>query len=128
MSDNGTGVTIAFDSYLAELQNVTWSGISREVNEVTTTATTGGREFEVSDLYDGGEISAEILFSPADVPDILVAGARPAQACVVTWSDSGTTTYTTQALMSAIEPSFGNVTDRVTASVTLKITGDIAVA
>lgn len=127
MSDKGTGVTVAFDSYITTIRNASWSGISREVEDVSTTATTGGKDFEVSDLYDPGELSAQILFDPDDVPDILVSGARTPISTVVTWSDAAGTTWTANAFMTALAPSFGDLDTRVVCDVTLKFSGDVAI-
>ena len=69
MSDQGTGITITWgSSYFADIQSLSLSGPSREAIDITTFATTGGREFVASDVYDPGELEAEILLAPGTAP------------------------------------------------------------
>lgn len=128
MSDQGSGVAITFDSgFLGAIKSLSWDGITREVIDVTTFATTGGKAFELSELYDAGEIEAEILFDPDDVPKVMVSGAQASESATVTWSDSGGTTWAVGVLASAFSVSAGDAVDRVLASCTLKCTGAITV-
>lgn len=126
MSDQGTGITVTFDTgYLGSIQSMSWSGITREVIEVTTFATAGGRSFELSDLYDAGEIECEILFDPSDAPKILSSAAS--ETVTVTFSDSGTTAWAASGLMSGLTISAPEAAGRVMATATLKLSDEITI-
>lgn len=126
MSDQGTGISITFDTgFLGSILSMSWTGISREVIEVTTFATAGGRSFELSDLYDAGEIECEILFNPADAPKVLSSAAS--ETVTVTYSNSGATTWAASGLLRNIDVSAPEAIGRVLATATLKLTDEITV-
>lgn len=128
MADQGAGVSITFDSgYFAAMDEGSWSGISREIIENTTCATTGGRTYELSDQYDPGSIEIGFLLAPGTTPDVIDGGA--AGNCTVTWTDSGAATWAASALFANldIEWASGANNGRVRGSATLKLTGNITV-
>lgn len=121
MADQGTGVSISFSSgYLATATSMTMR-LTREEIDITTLATTGGKDFAPSDLYSG-EIDAEFLFVPGTESDI-TAGTG-AGNCTVTFSDAGAGNYTMQAFHRDLEITVAP-DDRVRGSATLRITGDV---
>ena len=71
--DVGTGTTIAFgtSSFSADVMSLNGSDITREDIEVTHMGSTVYREFQPSDLADGGSIEMEIGFDPNSQPPIL---------------------------------------------------------
>jgi hypothetical protein len=125
MSDQGTGITITFDTgFFGTITSMTMSGITRESIDVTTFATSGGKEFVPSDLYDMGSLDIEMLFAPATAPNVL---GDAAESCTVTWSDSGATTWAASAFMTNYAPSATDAEGRNTASASLKFSGDLTI-
>ena len=124
MADQGTGVSITFASgYFGSIVSMSLSGPSREAIDITTFATAGGKEFVPSDLYDAGEAEAEILFAPGTTPHVLGSAA---EACTITWTDSGAATWGMSAFMTNINAPVA-LDDRVKATCTLKLSGDITI-
>jgi hypothetical protein len=70
--DVGTGTTIAFgtSSFSADVMSLSASDIAREDIDVTHMGSTGYKEFQPSDLVDGGSIEMEIGFDPDSQPPI----------------------------------------------------------
>jgi hypothetical protein len=73
--DVGTGTTISFatSSFTAELLSLNGSDIAREPIDVTHMGSTTYKEFQPSDLVDGGSIEMEIGFDPDAQPPISAA-------------------------------------------------------
>ena len=126
MANKGTGMAITFDSsYFAAMTGGDWTGISKAIEDVTTCATTGGKEFEASDLYDPGEINVEFLFAAEVTPQVLDSASSG--NCTVTFSDTGAAGWAMQAIFANLDISWGNVDERVRGSATLKLSGDIVI-
>ena len=124
MADQGTGVSITFASgYFGSILSMTGPGPTRAAIDITTFATTGGKEFVPSDLYDPGELEAEILFAPGTTPHVFGSAA---ESCTVTWSDSGAATWAMSGFMTACNPTTV-LDDRVKATCTLKLSGDVTI-
>lgn len=124
MADQGTGITITFDSsYFASILSMNGPNIERDSIEVTTFATTGGREFVPSDVYDPGSVEAEILLAPGTSPNV-VGGA--AETCTVTFSNADASTWAATGFMTAINPT-AVLNDRVKANCTIKLSGDVTI-
>lgn len=122
MADTLTGVAVTFDSgYLGNLTSITPRVSVAEI-DTTTAATTGGKTFQPSDLYEC-ELDAEILFAPATSPTII--GSNTAGNITLTWSDSGSSTWTGTAFYTSLEVQASDVDDRVRASCTLRWSGNI---
>jgi hypothetical protein len=83
-------------------------------------ATVSNHTFAPGDLVDWGEMTVEIAFNPATEPPI----GEAAEAIVISFADSDTTTWTFNGFMTAFSPSTP-LEDRATASCTIKITGGI---
>lgn len=124
MADQAAGVAIAFDSYLGNITSMELS-VSREEVDITTLANaSGGKRFEAASLYEA-EISVEGLFDPADSPHVL--GNVTSGNCVITFTDSGNTTWSSSAFMRELTVSASEVDDRVRFSGTLRIDGNITI-
>lgn len=123
MADTGFGITIAFQSgFLAEIIDVTPPERTRDEIETTHTATTNGiKTFIMSDLIDNGELQVELNFDETESPPIDQAFS----ACVITFS-SGTTWSFSGALKSYAPAA--PIDDRMTATVTIKVSGAITIA
>ncbi len=119
----GTGITIAFSSgFLAEIQDVTWSGIHRDSIKSSHAGTTTAHTFSPSDLYDPGELQVEIHHDPSVKPPINGA----AENITVTWPDAGAATWVVSGFMTDYEVK-SPLEDKIIATATLKLSGDVTV-
>lgn len=120
----GTGGTA-----IAQVTNIGGPGMSVETYDVTSHDSTGKwREF-VSGLKDGGEISLDLNFDPANATQKAAAGgalfdmtAGTATNYALVFPDSATTSWTFNAFVTAFEPTAPH-DGKLTATCTLKITG-----
>lgn len=128
--DVGTGITIAFGTsgfapYILSLDGI---GYARDVVETTHLGTTGGKEFRPGDLYDAGELTMTVAHDPSISPPMLAV--QQAEVVTVTWPiPSGLTTGATwvcNGFMSNYQAT-GPLEDKMTASVTVKLSGDSAI-
>lgn len=120
----GTGTTISFESgFLAEILDVTPPGASRESIKSSHKGTVDDHTFTPAKLVDRGELKCDIAFDPSAEPPI----DQPESSCVITFPDSGGTTWTFQGFMTGYEPK-EPLEDRATASVTIKVNGAITIA
>ena len=120
--DVGTGTTIAFgtSSFTAELLSLNGNDISREDIDVTHMGSTVYREFQPSDLVDGGTIDMELAFDPDEQPPVLAV----AETITITFPSSlanGATFVFTGYVnsWSWADP----LEDKMTASCTIKVDG-----
>jgi len=125
----GTGSTITFSSgFFGEILSIGWSGINREAVETSHMGTTGGRTFIPGDLYDPGELSVELNFEATD--DVTTPITSAAETVTVTIPNSPTATTVSTWAASGFMTSFevtDPMEDKMTASATIKFTGDITV-
>jgi len=122
-TDVGTGSTITFSSgFFGEILSIGWSGISREAIETSHMGTTGGRTFIPGDLYDPGELSVELNFEATD--DVTTPIAAAAETVTVTFP--GSDTWAASGFMTSFEIT-DPLEDKMTASATIKFSGDITV-
>lgn len=124
----GTGTTVLFgtSSFSADVLNVSWSGISRESINTSHMGTTNDHTFMPADLVDNGEISMEIAFIGTLSPPIITNGA--AETITIDWA-GGSTGHKWSA--SAFQTGFeinGPLEDKMTATLTLKVTGAVSIA
>lgn len=120
----GTGITISFATgFFAEILDVTPPGVSRESIQTSHMGTTIAHDFIPSKLVDWGELSVELQFDPGDDPPI---NTDP-EEIIITFPNSAATTWTFQGFMTGYEPS-APLEDKMTASATIKVTGDVTVA
>lgn len=120
----GTGTTVTFNAAaIAEILDVTPPGISRENVQSSHMGTVDAHTFLPVKLYDGGEVSLEIAFDP----DMSMPFADTVAAMVITFPDSGSTTWTFNAFVTGYEPA-DPLEDRMTATITFKVTGAIVIA
>jgi len=120
----GTGTTVSIGGVaIAEILDVTPPGMSRESIQSSHMGSTIAHDFIPSKLYDGGEVTLEIAFDPNWAVPISAA----AQSVVITFPDSGSSTWTFDAFVTGYEPT-DPLEDRMTASLTLKVTGAVTIA
>jgi hypothetical protein len=125
MADLGTGITITYDTaFFGTITSMSFSGITRQAVDVTTFATTGGKAYIESQLYDLGTLDIEMLLAPGTAPSIVAGGS---ETCTVTWSDSGTATWAATAFMTNFAPGASDSEARTTASASLQFTGAVTI-
>ena len=123
MAEVGTGTSITFDTgFFAEILSVNWSGISRAVIDTTHMGTTTAMTYTPGDLIDPGELQVEIAFAPGTAPP----WDSVAETVTVTWPDAGAATWAASGFMSGFEAT-GTIEERMTATGTLKLSGDITI-
>lgn len=124
MSTIGTGTTVSFQSGLfAEIIELEWSGLTREVYETTHFGTTGGMTYAASSLYDAGEISVRYAFDPEINP--LTALTAAAETVTVTFADDAPASImAASGVMRDVSISVP-LEDRVTANAIIKLSGDV---
>ena len=127
-TDIGTGTTVTFgtSSFSADILDVNWSGITRETINTSHMGTTDDHTFAAVDLVDNGEISMEIAFVGNLSPPIISNGA--AETVTIDWAGASTG-YTWAA--SAINTGFeigAPLEDKMTGTLTLKVSGAITIA
>ena len=121
-TDIGTGTQLSFSGFTMELLSVSWSGISRETVNSSHMATTTAHTFLVGDLYDPGEISAEVhLDTTASMESCLTASA---QVLTIKFLGDTSDTWSCNAFMTGFEMNVP-LEDKMTGSATFKATGAI---
>jgi hypothetical protein len=119
----GYGITITFASgFLAEILDVKPPAHSRESVELTHAGTTKAKEFEPEKLYDAGEMSVDIAFDPSVSPPI---DADP-ETVTITYPDGSTWAF--EGFMTNYEPSVPIGAEQATASVTIKVSGEVTIS
>lgn len=118
---------------IAEVTDITGPGLVQDPLDVTSHESPGAfREF-VGGLLDGGEVTFTINYVPTaatqDASTGLLADmiARIVRNFQLIFPDVGTTTWSFSALVTSFEPA-EPVDDRLSAEVTLKVTGQPTLA
>lgn len=114
---------------VAGVTNIGGPGLTLETIDVTNhSSASAWREF-VGGLKDGGEVSLDIVFDPAETTHKNASGGllyllttRASGSFSLTFSDTGGTVWSFTAFVTSFEPG-APVADGLTAAVTLKITG-----
>ena len=128
MPDVGTGTSITFGTsgFSAALISVDGPSSSREAVETSTMATTNSHTFMPADLVDRGEVSLTFEFDPDLEPPI----DQAAETITITWPIpsglSNGATWVFSGFMTDYNPG-ASIDERMEASGTLKISGDITV-
>ena len=130
----GTTFSISTDSgstYTAvgQVRDISGPSLSQDTVETTHHTSTAAYRTYVPSLLDGGEVTIEILFDPVLVTHKNDAGgilyAMEQQAVYdyrITFSDSGTTQWDFNAIVTGFEPS-ASFDGELSASCTFQITG-----
>lgn len=113
---------------VANLRTLSGPSLSAETLDVSTHDGAGYREF-VASLLDPGELTAEIVWDPANathtafITDLV---ARTITTWHVVWPDAGAADWAFSAMVTGFAPS-APVDGELSASVTLKISGAITI-
>ena len=121
---NSQGVMIIFESgFFAEVIDATLPGSSREAIDANHLKTVGGMEFLAAALVDYGELSVTMNFKPGTVPPI----ALPASTVTIKFTQLvPQITWTFIGFLTNYVPVLAT-NDKMTATATLKVSGDIAI-
>lgn len=131
--DIGQGTQITFGGVLGsqatgvyKLTGLSWSGVERAVADATHMGTTGGKEYVASEIYDPGEVSAEVLFDPAVKPWTSLTNVSSTQAVEVRFAAGGTTTllWSAYGYVTGFEAG-SQMEDMQTGTVTIKLSGSV---
>jgi hypothetical protein len=121
-TDIGTGTTLTFSGFTMELLSVSWTGIERAAIDSSHMGTTGGRTFLDGDLYDPGEVVADVHLNTTEAPPITAA----ATTLTIKFPPNTVTndTWTASAFMTGFEFT-DPLEDKMTATATFKCSGSI---
>lgn len=118
-SSPGSYTTIGY------VTNITPPGPTRDAVDVTNSGSANGWRTFVPGLRDGGETSFEIVFVPNSAGVTLIYAEldrdQPSQ-CKITLPGATAYSWTFDAIITGIEPT-APIDDKMSATVTLKITG-----
>jgi hypothetical protein len=113
---------------IAEVTNITGPSLSRSVVESTHMASTSGfREF-IATIVDGGDVTFDLNFLPADDTQDWIYGlihdinTGTIAALRIIWTDGATTTWNFNAWITRLNPS-APVEGKLSASLTVKLSG-----
>jgi len=126
MAEQGTGTTLTFGTsgFTSELLSIGGPGWSRESVDTAHMGTTTSLSFEPADLYDGGELTVEFAFDPSKTPPLTAV----VETITVDWAGLGAgQIWSFSGFMTNYEPGSAAINERMTASATLKVTGDISI-
>jgi len=126
-----TTVVFATSGFTAEIMSIGFPSISRESIDTSHFASTlpaqddfGSKTFIPACLTDAGEFTMEIHFNPITTPPI----ERATESITVTWplsdGDTTSTIWTFDGFVTG-EDMTGPLDDKMTATITVKITGDV---
>lgn len=116
----GHGCTIAFAGGQANVEDLEWTGISRDAIETTHMETSEGGTFLPSGNYDPGSLSITWQLDPAQTTNFVTS--TPSTAAL-NFSD-GSANWAATAFISDYGVACPDK-DKMMASATLKFTGDI---
>lgn len=121
----GIGASVTFQSGLiAKITNLDLGEVTREAIQVLHSDLTGGIEFIPHDLYDPGELSCDVIFNDTEGYHAAIEAA--AETVTVTFPVTGSSARTHAC--TGFMTSYSNAVpmdDLITASVTIKFSGDI---
>lgn len=126
MAVTGTGASVSGNGYTADINSISWSGISRGSIEVTHLGSVGSwKEFIPEGFTDPGELELEVNFNANTTPPWTSA----ATTITVTMNDdpSGTSTWSADGFMSDFELNIPTE-DKQSATITYKLTSSITVS
>ena len=129
----GDAATPEVFTALAEVLGMSGPGITMEAVDSTHAQSTNAWKTAIAGLLDAGEVTLDLAFLPADGTQDDTTGllskmiGRAAANFKVTWPDTASTEWSFPALVTGFEPT-APIEDRMTASVTLKISGEPTLA
>jgi len=130
--DTGHGITITFGTsgFSANWEDADWSGINRESiptsHLATAAAAVANATFLPSDIVDPGEMSGTLHFNPDTTPPTVAAAEQISIQFPPSDGDSTGALWVASGFVTSYGPSV-RLGDKMTAAVTIKLTGNIAI-
>ena len=132
MAITGNGTTFSYDGgAVADVLSISTPSVSTA--EIDTTNIGSIHRTYIAGTIDSGQMTVEIMYDPnsdtdlEDAWDNTATAAPVEKACVITFADAGTATFTFNAILVGFSASVA-IDDKVTASITLRVSGAITVA
>lgn len=120
---HGTTITFGTTGYSAGIISVDGPGIERESIDATLMSTTTAKAYIVASLYDGGNLELTVEHDPAiDAP---IANAT--ETITINWGGTGTGNWSFSGFCTGYKPG-ASIGERMTASMTVKVTGAVTMA
>lgn len=126
MAFDGSGSTISYGgTAVGNVTSISWSGMERAMIDVTNLDTVDAKAFLAASLYDAGSVTCEIDTIDDSVVSLLTTlvsdATAPAGQLVITITGVGA--FTVDALVTSCDPLNVTSGEKVTASVTFKVSG-----
>lgn len=122
----GTLLKIGTDT-VAEVIDIEGPGMTKDAVEDTHLTSTNRWRTYLSGMRDGGEVTFDVNFLPVDTTQEAVEDSflgNTASAFSLTWTDSGATVWSFNALVTGLSPR-ASIDEPLRASISLKITGAV---
>lgn len=126
------GTTSSSATQITEITSITGPGMDRDAIDVThLNSASNAREF-IAGVFDGGEVTVEMNYDPADATQVILTEAitgtsDPSTEFVVSLPDTDATEISFTAIPTGFSPNVGGVSEGVTASATLKVSGAVKI-
>lgn len=126
----GDGAMVEVFTAIAQVRDIGGPSLSLDTLDVTTHDSTDAWRDFVGGLKDGGEVSLELVYNPDSLTQIALRtdlDGRTVRNFKLVFPDATSTTWAFAATVTGFEPS-ANVGDELSASCTLKVTGEPTLA
>lgn len=121
----GDGASAEAFSTIAEVNSIEGPGMTREIIDVTSLDSTGGYREYIAGFRDGGEVTLNMNFTYTTYNQMLTDyNDDDSHNYQIVWSDTGNTTLAFAAWVMNV-PVSTPVGDKVSATITLKVTGAV---
>jgi hypothetical protein len=128
-AQDGSSTTISYGGTdLGEVTGIDWSGMERAIIESTNLATADAKTYIAASIYDAGSVSVEIDVIGENAMTLMTTLQADPEAAGATLVITLPTTvaYTCQALVQSFDPLSVTSGEKVTASITFKLTGAVS--
>lgn len=126
----GNGMMTETFTTIGEVLSVTGPNMNMTPVDVTNMDSANAIREYIAGLRDSGEVTVTVNFLPDNTAQTQVVTdykARTKRNFKITWTDSTPATWSFAAFITNIEPN-AVVDDRLQASLTMKLTGDVTIA
>ncbi len=126
IGDGGTPTEVF--TTVAEVSNIGGPSLTLDAIEITHHSSPDGWREYIGGLLEGGEVSLDVNFNPTGATHSYTSGLikdmvnRTVRNFQLVFPNVGATTWTFAALVTSFEPS-EPIDDKLSASITLKVTG-----
>ena len=132
MAITANGTTFSYDGgAVADVLSISTPSVSTATIDTTNLGSV--HRTYIAGTIDSGEMTLELMYDPMSDTDIEdawdnTASAAPVEkACIITFADSGTATFTFNAILVGFSANVA-IDEKVTATITLRVSGAITVA